>query len=101
MKVNETNVIFDHQFKARFKKSLCSKNVNITLYKHHLAIFDSGSLVYMTNNGENFEVLQVIELNIDSHQFDYVYSVVVFTSIVLLGSLFFFIYLKFKGYYKI
>lgn len=64
---------YSHSFRISFDYSLCSLQYHITLFRHHLTIGDSGTLVIATYSGESYKPFRTIDLHVDHHSYNYVY----------------------------
>lgn len=78
-----------HSFQISFNYSLCSLQYHVTLFKHHVSVGDSGTLVVATYSGESYEPFKTINLHVNRHTYNYVYVALIVVVIILVVTVLF------------
>lgn len=88
--------VIDHHFDIRFNYSRCPLSYNVSLYRHHLNINDSGFLVFATHTGQSYISLKIIKIHVYHHRYSYVYIVVSVVMLTIMVTILLFVCLKVK-----
>jgi hypothetical protein len=85
-----------HSFQISFNYSPCSQQYHLTLFKHHLTIADSGTLVLATYSGESYRSVKNVELHVHRHHYNYGYVALIMAVVIFLLAVLYLVHQKIK-----